>query len=307
MGRKILTTIALLILASALAGCHQYDVEVAVNEDGSGTRRTVFGPDLDESFTETDLPRVFALPSERGWTRGEGRGEDPVYTREAAAAVPADWPALGVDVRVSSRGDGGGGTRDTGLRNEVSLETGRTDAGRTYTYRERLVWIDAKRDLVGVMVEVYGLRLRETAPDLPEVVVGEACGLFAARVLQIWETCDLTGDEARFEAELSRTLQDDMTGLVERHGLGHEPQLLVELALLVLDDADNRLETVITRDLVGVAHAMLASLTLSVSMPGEILDTNGEIGDDGAVQWRIGLLDALDRPLEMYVRALVRD
>lgn len=303
------------ILAAALAlmvlaGCHEYRAVVEIRPDGSGTRTVTLAPQLDEALSEQEMHMVFRVSPDEGWQRVASEDGHVSFRRVRTASGPDSWAALGDDVRIFSRRGGDSGDKrkgPTGLTNTVSLETGRTDEGRTYTYRETLHWAGLKEDLTAVMAAVYEKRVREAVPDLSDVCVAELRGLFRAHMSQTWEQVRLSEDEDLFTEALSRAMLPDVTELVDRRGVDVEPELLAALAIAVLEDDDNQLESVVERDLIGVAHAMFASLKLSVIMPGEIFDTNGSRDADGAASWSVGLLDPMDKHVELFARSLVRD
>ncbi len=303
------------LLAIALSlvvqgGCHQYRAIVEIRPDGSGTRTVTLTPQLDEELSELGLHQIFRVPPDENWERFVDEDGDVAFRCIREASGPDDWAALGDDIRIFSRGDGGAAdTRkgSAGLRNVVSLETGRTDEGRTFTYRERLRWEGLKEDLIAVMTAVYEARVHEALPVLPDVCIAELRGLFRGHLSQTWERVYLTEDEDLFIDTLSRALLPDVEELVERRNVDVEPEMLVALAGAVVDDDDNQLESIVERDLMGVAHAVFASLRLIVIMPGEIIDTNGAIDGDGEVSWNVGLLEPLDKHVELVVRSLVRD
>lgn len=295
---------------TVLAGCHEYEAAVEVRPDGSGTRSVTLVPKLDEEITEAELSRFFRVPPEEGWRRETDADGDVVFRLRRDADGPGDWSGLGHDVRVFSRADMGGTVASkgpAGLRNTVSLETGRTEEGRTYTYRERLSWEGLKEDLTAVMTVIYERRVRAAHPDLSEVGVAELRGLFKAHVAQTWDRVYLTDDEDLFLQTLTAALEPDVAELVDRRGLAAETSALVELAADVISDDDHQFESIVERDLTGVAHAMFASLHLEVAMPGEIIDTNGSLDADGRACWNVGLLDPLDRHVELYARSLLRE
>ena len=157
------------------------------------------------------------------------------------------------------------------------------------------------------MSVIYERRVRAANPDLSEVGVAELRGLFKAHVAQTWDRVYLTDDEDLFLETLSGALLPDVTELVDRRGFEVEAAALTDLAADVIGDDDHQFESIVERDLTGVAHAMFASLHLVVKMPGEIIDTNGSLDEDGDASWNVGLLDPLDKHVELYARSLVRD
>ncbi len=300
--------LGLIIALTALAGCHEYRVAVVIDSDGIGTRTVDFFPELDEELLELDMHQIFRVPEDEGWRRAVDEDGRVSFRRVICATSPAEWAGLGDDIRIFSRYDSGDKRKaSSGLRNFVSLETGRTEEGRTYTYREHLSWEGLKRDLINLMTVLYAERAKEIQPDLTEVFVAELRGLFRGHLSQTWERIYLIEDEDAFIEALSLALIPDVTELVTRSRADVDPDLLVALAASVIADDDSQVETIIERDMMGVAHAFIATLHLRVSMPGEILECNGTIEDDGVVSWKIGLLDPLEQNVELLVRSLVRD
>jgi len=297
-------TLALFTAVTVLAGCREYRAIVAIDPDGSGTRTVTFDPEIDLILTDEQLPDVFALSEDTGWRSEQDEKGDVRYSRFASSATAEGWADLGDDIRVFGHGDG---EPTVSLFNSISLETGRTDEGRTYTYRERFQWTGLKRDLTNVMSRIYEARLRGLQPRLPEVVIGELRGLFKACVSQTWERVGLSDDTESFTEALILDMTPDVIELIARHELDIAADDLTRLAEAVIEDEDKELEAVLDRDMFGVACAIFTSLHLTVALPGEIIDTNGTIDEDGDAYWQIGLLDPVDGPIEFYVRSLVRD
>jgi hypothetical protein len=305
---RLLATIVLSLIA--VAGCHEYEAVVEVRPDGSGTRSVTLRPELDAELSEMAMHQVFRVSPDEGWRREEDEDGDAFFRRVREATGPDGWAALGEDIRIYSRADGGAGDRrkgPSGLTNDVSLETGRTDEGRTYTYRERLRWEGLKEDLTAVMSAVYETRARAIRPALSDVCVAELRGLFRAHLAQTWDRVRLTEDEDLFIETLQAALRPDVEDLVARRRASVAPDSLVALAAAVLEDEDNQVESIVERDLMGVAHATFATLRLELRMPGEIIDTNGEREGGGVVTWNVGLLDPIDKKVELVARSLVRD
>ncbi|MBU0741332.1 hypothetical protein KKG45_04100 [bacterium] len=304
-------TRALVAAASALvvlAGCHEYEARVEIRPDGSGTRTVIFSPELDEALSEAEMHRIFVVSPDEGWVRVEDEQGKARFRRTVTSATPDGWAALGGDVRLFSRTDDRDGRKGpAGLRNDVSLETGRIDGGRTFTYRERLRWDGLKRDLIDLMAGVYERCVVAAWPGLPDVFVAELRGLYRGHLTQTWERVPLSDQKDDFLDILVSAMTPDVEELVSRRNAAVDPVELVDLGVAVIEDEDSQVEGIIERDLMGVAQAFVSSLKLSVEMPGEIIDTNGTVDDEGAVAWTVGLLEPMDKHVELVVRSLVRD
>jgi hypothetical protein len=300
-----LSGIVILFAATALlAGCREYRAVVEIDPDGAGTRTVVFDPEFDESLTGEDMPGIFGVTVEAGWAK-ERDASDHVRYRKVASANAADgWADLGGDIRVYTYGDG---EPAHGLTNEISLETGRTDEGRTYTYRERLEWTGLKRELTNVMTRIYESRVRSLEPALPDGAVGELRGLFRVHFSSTWKHVGLSEDTGAFAESLTLAMEPDVKDLVARLDIDVSTDVLLEMIESVIEGENEELETVLDRDMPGVSGAFITSVHLTVAMPGEIIDSNGTIDEDGNVYWQFGLLDPIDRPLELHVRSLIRD
>jgi hypothetical protein len=45
------------------------------------------------------------------------------------------------------------------------------------------------------------------------------------------------------------------------------------------------------------------SIELTLRLPGKVVETNGTVGEDGAVRWKMELLDAFGEPMEFHARS----
>jgi hypothetical protein len=45
---------------------------------------------------------------------------------------------------------------------------------------------------------------------------------------------------------------------------------------------------------------------MNLDMPGKVVETNGRILDDGSVEWKMNLMEALGGPVEFHARSETR-
>lgn len=295
------------LMALSLAGCNEYRVETAVREDGSGTRKMLFtmDPNQDElmELDEEGYARLFGITPESSWKMQTSTDGKKVFKLESTVAAVDDWSEL--DGSISVRGT----LEDSDyagvfFTNSVSLETGHTPEGKSYTYREGFRWTDLIEAVVDFQADAYARRMKKDFPHLDEKSISELRGLMAGhlfvgvRFLDIW---DDDGEEAR--AGIAHSVGKAAEEIVRRAGKKVAVEHIYEVARIYVEDEDSELEGFLEKNLPGVMYAGLTDVKIRIMMPGKVVETNGQIMADGSVEWKMDLLAGLGNEIVFHARS----
>jgi hypothetical protein len=306
--------VLMIISAALLAGCNEYEVKTTVREDGGGTRKTVFrmDPDQDEitEHTPETYARMFGIGPDGNWemqtiadtAEYSDRPGKRVFTLESSIDGIEDWSKLDGSIGVS------GTLEDSDysgifFRNSVSLETGTIPSGRSWTYRESFRWNGLVEAVVDFQADAYARRMKRDFPHLSGEQVAELKGmmaghlLVAVRFLNIWDDKDEELEKVALSA--GKAAED----IVNRAGRKVAVEHVYELARTYVADEDEALEPFLEKNMPGVIYASLTEVRMNLVMPGNIVDTNGRVLDDGSVEWKMNLMEALGGAVEFHARS----
>jgi hypothetical protein len=311
---KMRYMVAALLTALTAAGCNEYKVETRVKGDGTGSRKMVFtmDPAQDEMAGRTPemYARMFGIESGRGWrmetTADRAEYSDSVgkrvFTLESSIGSVDGWSSLdgSIAVRGTLEDSDYAGVFFT---NTVSLETGNTPSGRSYTYREAFRWNGLVEAAVDYQADAYARRMKKDFPNLSEAAVAELRGMMAGHLLVGVRLLDIWNDDDAELEKVALSVGRAAEEIVAREGRGVAVDHVYELARIYVADEDSDLEPFLEKNLPGVMYAGLTEVKMVLFMPGRVVDTNGKVRDDGAVEWKMNLMDALGGAVEFRARS----
>jgi hypothetical protein len=315
--RSVYKIILAAIIALSTAGCNEYMVETKVNEDGSGTRNMVFSmdPNQDElgEMDENGYARMFGIVSDSQWKISTSADKLEVNTTsgkrtflfESSIDGVEDWSKLdgSISVRGSLEESDYSGIF---FSNTVMLETGITTSGRSYTYRESFKWTGLVETVVDFQADAYAKRMKEDFPHLDESSVAELRGIMAGhllvsvRYLDIWNE----GDEDIHKVALS--VGKAAEKIVIRAGRKVNTEHIYDVARIYVGDEESVIEPFLEKNLPGVIYAGLTDVKINLVLPGQVLETNGRVQDDGSVEWKMHLMEALGDRVEFFARSEIQ-
>jgi len=301
-------------LAIMAGGCNEYKVETTVRDDGSGTRKMTFMMDPDQEELGDRTPemyaKMFGIGPDSGWKlqavadKAEYSGNEGkrVFALESALDGVDDWSRLDGSIAVK-------GTLEESdysgifFTNSVSLETGSTPSGRSFTYRESFRWNGLIEAVVDYQADAYSRRMKKDFPHLSKEHIAELRGmmaghlLVAVRFLDVWNDND--EDLSRVALSVGRAAEE----IVERAGRKVDVEHVYDIARIYVADEDSNLEPFLEKNLPGVMYAGLTDVKMNLVMPGKVVETNGRILEDGSVEWKMHLMDALGGNIEFHARS----
>jgi len=289
-----------------LAGCNEYRVETTVREDGGGTRKMLFtmDPNQDEmaEFDEEGYARLFGIDPHGKWEMQTTTDGKKSFRLESSIAGVDDWSKL--DGSISVRG-----TLDESdyagvfFTNSVSLETGRTPGGRSYTYREGFLWAGLIETVVDFQADAYARRMKGDYPHLDDKALAELRGVMAGHLLVGVRFLDIWKDGDEDLPRIAHSVGKAAEAIVRKAGRKVDIEHIYEVARVYVSDEDSTLEVFLEKNLPGVMYAGLTDVKIRLRMPGKIVDTNGRIMDDGSVEWKMDLLGALGNEIVFHARS----
>ena len=294
------------LLVLALAGCNEYRVETTVREDGGGTRKMVFtmDPNQDEmaELDEEGYARLFGIEPHSEWEMQTTTDGKKSFKFESNVAGVDDWSKL--DGSISVRGtleesDYAG----VFFTNSVSLETGRTPGGSSYTYREGFRWAGLIETVVDFQADAYARRMKEDFPHLDDEVIAELRGVMAGHLLVGVRFLDIWNDEDEDLPLIAHSVGKAAEVIVRKAGKKVAIDHVYEVARIYVGDEESVLEGFLEKNLPGVMYAGLTDVKLRLKMPGKVVETNGRIMDDGSVEWKMDLLEALGNEIVFHARS----
>ncbi len=306
MRRKLRYIAVAGLLVLTLAGCNEYRVETTVRDDGSGTRKMIFtmDPNQDEmaELDEEGYARLFGIEPNSEWemqTTTEGKKS---FRLESAIAGVDDWSKLDGSISVM-------GTLEESdyagvfFTNSVSLETGHTPGGSSYTYREGFRWTGLIETVVGFQADAYARRMKKDFPHLDDEEIAELRGVMAGHLLVGVRFLDIWNDENDDLPLIAHSAGKAAEAIVRKAGRNVAIEHVYEVARIYVGDEDSVLEGFLEKNLPGVIYAGLTDVKIRIMMPGKVVDTNGRVMDDGSVEWKMDLLKALGNEIVFHVRS----
>ncbi len=236
-------------------------------------------------------------------TKKKGDEENIRFRREARARNISDWSRLSGDIHVTGSLEETEFS-DVAITNVIEAETGTGPGVRSYTYRERIICNGLKEQLIGFLSGSFAEEVNARFPSFSPEEIAEARGLMAGHLAAAWEDLfDNEDDEERLRG-LASSITKLSRATIRRHGSESGVSDFYNLAFGILDDPGDRLEKFLDEKLPGMSMAVVTELKLKISMPGRIVETNGQVGKErNTVTWSFGLIDSLSKPVEMFVRS----
>ncbi len=307
--RKMRYMAAAGLLFLALAGCNEYKVETVVREDGGGTRKMIFTIDPNQEemleFDEEGYAKLFGIEPGGKWDMQPTTDGKTAFKFESTIAGVDDWSKLDGSISVK------GTLEDSDyagvfFANSVSLETGRTPGGSSYTYRESFHWTGLIETVVAFQSDAYARRMKEDFPHLDDEVVAELRGVMAGHLLVGVRFLDIWNDGDDDLPLIAHSVGKAAEAIVRKAGRKVATERIYEVARIYVSDEESVLEGFLEKNLPGVMYAGLTDVKIRLMMPGKVVDTNGRIMDDGSVEWKMDLLEALGKETVFHVRSEVQ-
>ncbi len=320
MKRIARTLLPILIGLIALTGCQEYDVEVVVEPDGSGSRELVLStnsrPNGTSEPTLMEFEHAYCLDDRSGWKTVEtGKAEEEdstksffgtrpsraLWQRDARATRPTDWARMSGDIRLL--GDPVG-SRDSEVEftNRIAVETA-TDSGKAIlTYSEQFEWIGLKEAVAHRQADLFVKQTDEHCPEISPEVRGELRGLMIGAMLMELDLSVRDVDDGEHEA-LAATITDlALAAMTGKHG-APTPAEMTAIVTRLLADPDGELTDWLEEMLPGAGLGIETAIEISVTLPGEIVQSNADTIDGRTASWTIDILQALVWPVEIFARA----
>jgi hypothetical protein len=321
-GKRISLPI-LALVTLGLGGCIEYTVETTLNADGSGLRREkMIVADADNPGFEISIGEfqqvTGVITGEDGWTHEiEVDGEDTteVFNRETRVQNLAGWEDVTRSLRFAGATTVNMKTRvgyvklgDVQFWNTVKVETGRVGDATSYTYRETFQWENAVDALVEYMLGLVEERVIAEYPDLSEEALAEIIGTARG---QAWAAIDqglfeLGGEE---EERLLKSVVDrtaiQATRVVRRKYPDADEEFFRDMLTEVYDDEADKLGDFIDDKLLGLNVAASTEIHFRLRMPGRIITSNADERDGTTLIWKLGPMDALVDPVEIFAESVV--
>ncbi|HSG29478.1 MAG TPA: hypothetical protein VLA34_13445 [Candidatus Krumholzibacterium sp.] len=319
LSRPLSAAVALLLICAS--GCNEYRAEVKVLPDGSGTRAVRLSvsidtdsgekPDIEtiRSLLSLDGPagwkRVTESPSDRPAEPGDApdRASDAdseVFLCEQSAGGPGDWARMSGDISIRGTLQEGKGN-DVRLTNRISVDRSAGDGKTVLTYRETLEWKGLKAFVLDYVSDRHVRDVVSLFPGMSPVDRAELKGLAAGHFGIVFDQVD---DDELYDSllpDLASSLLETSIEIIGRSGPVSGEEALKESIDNLVYDRDNSFDRFLETSLPGADMAFSSELVLTLSMPGKIVETNGEISEDQhSVSWKVGLLDPFTGPVEMY-------
>ena len=296
------------------AGCKQYNVEVTMNGDGTGTRTvkltaaTIGENDLDVSLEQ--LRALFGLEEDRGWKMqrevkktDEGEETDKyIFTLDSKAKRISSWQAMSGDIDARGTLDKGP-LEDVSFHNEIEVERG---DGNTITYRETLTWSNLKENVNDMTVAVFRKDMAHAFPFLSQQEL-DKIEYFTAGIIAIaWYAEEV--DEDKITDEMYETSAADYIEHIIRKNHPDEDLsgILSVIKRTFDDEGEAKLDNFLKEKLPGAYLAGHTSIAFTITMPGEIIETNATHVEGNTAVWKYDMmLVSFNHPVELFVKAKV--
>jgi len=294
------------LLALALAGCNEYRVETIVREDGGGTRKMIFtmDPNQDEmaEFDEEGYAKLFGIGPHGEWKMQTTTDGKKSFKFESVVSGVDGWSKL--DESISIRG-----TLEESeyagvfFTNSVSLETGHTPGGSSYTYREGFRWTGLIETVVDFQADAYARRMKKDFPHLDNEAIAELRGVMAGHLFVGVRFLGIWNDEDEDLPLIAHSVGKAAEVIVRKAGRRVAVEHVYEVARIYVGDEESVLEGFLEKNLPGLLYAGLTDVKIRLMMPGKVVDTNGRIRGDGSVEWKMNLLEALGNEMVFHARS----
>jgi len=303
-------------------GCQHYEVDVKLESDGSGLRKVTLLDDggWQEASTPpaAELRQLFCVTEEQGWRpvagpadEGEEKGDSWTaskgFWRERRIADLAGWYEQSGDVHIRGTLANEDPFDQVRFSNSLAVEIGESPHGRTYNYSETFAWAGLQDIVVDFLADHFSQAMARAYPALGKAELAELRGLMAGHLSLGWFTMAVT-DELEENAHLIiQSLANQVEAVVRRvepEVDRQQVQALVEQEVLLQGDD---IETYLEEKLPGFFAVGFTEVNLRVTMPGTIVETNGERQDDHTVTWQLDVFAAAASPVRLHVRSHVVD
>lgn len=306
-----LTACGAALAMALLAGCRQYEIDITINPDGSGSRTLRLQADpVDFEEEESSLEEFIGLHGlgpNSDWTmalesEAGSKQEIFVFSRHSRPGGPEDWQHQSGDLSIR-------GTLERGpyslvaFANEVSVELVPGPAPRTCTYRERFAWTGLREILTGRQAEGFFHRLSGSYPYLTGEDRRELTGLLAGAILATVELEASSREREGVAEALARAVEAHAGDIIRRHDPSAACEDLAQITQEAITGADQSLEAFLRRELPGAYLAGATSITVRVTTSGRIVDSNADRVEGKLATWTFDVWDALVRPVELFVRS----
>lgn len=328
---RISRQLMLLVPLLTLWGCVEYRIETTLASDGSGTRseRVEVDENADSDYRPSpeDFKALMNVSEVDGWAHSVESKDDEevhVFVRETRVKELEGWADLSGHMNISGVAERGEGQRRTGIMvgdrdyatvgfsNSVQVESGRDEAGPTYTYREKFSWRNLMGALVDFELEEFKSMLAKRYPDLDPEIRGEVVGLVKGG---LWSTAengrwDMSEQErARAFQSLIEHLTFESLRLVRVHYPNVDKSFFADayrhLFVAARDDLDEPFEEFLEEMLPGVLLAGNSEIVYRLNMPGRVVDSNAHERDGTTLVWKFSPWDAILAPVEIQARSRV--
>ncbi len=313
--KNSLKSLLVFVLAAGLflsAGCKQYKVEVTMNEDGSGMRMVkLTAPTTGEDDLEVSLERfrsLFGLSEKRGWSmqrevketeEGE-KGDKYIFTLDSRAKRISSWQAMSGDIDVR-------GTLERGLLEDVSfhneIEVERID-GDILVYRETLTWNKLKESVIDMTIALFRNNMAQEYPFLSQQEL-DMLAYFTAGIVSIaWYGEEVADDQISDEMyETSAAVY--IEHIIRKKHPDEDLSSILSVIERTFDDEDEtQFDNFLKEKLPGAYLAGHTSIAFTITMPGEIIETNAPHVEGNTAVWEYDMmLVPFNHPVELFVKA----
>jgi hypothetical protein len=306
--------IALLCSAMLVAGCNSVDVAVRINEDGTGTRvvRTSFDAELDDTSTPSlkDACSMFGIGPSTGWAALPDTGAsrsgkpNPAFERTETSRSEKDWASMSGDISI--RGSlAKAQNQDLLFSNDVVFSLERKEGVRTYSYRESFTWPDFMAYFTDFECDWIFRELKKKYPSLrPEDAI-ELKGLLAGTMAM---AMDLQAGDKKCEGaddSMEQTVVNNVYEIIRKRSSAVTRTDVSAFFDEKLDASNDAFEVMLKRDMPGAYLATQTEIELRVTFPGVLVDSNAKTVDGHVASWTIHPVDAITRPMVLYLRSEV--
>lgn len=296
--RRAAVAVATILAALVATGCREYKVEMRIRANGSGERVTTIEAEPDPPAETRALLGLASGWSEAAIVRD---GKPAVrFARQVAIGREDDWGRLPPDLLVLSDAAG-----RASLGSHVSVQCGRSDAGRRCTYQETIGWRDLRETMADVYADSLDRALRDSVPDLDHEVRAEVRGLVHGAVLLRWDSLmEAEGHEHEAEGVIDALAREAGRAAGRGHAPGQARRVtqLVRSVCLAPQGRGLNPDPALGA-LPGIELPFDSSLEMHVTLPGTIVQSNADQIQDRTAVWRIDLSKALQGDIVLHAEA----
>lgn len=312
--RRPLLGVLLATGLAAAAGCQHYDVQVAIEPDGTGQRTvdfTIEGSGDDAALTNEQLRDFFRIDASHGWTLVSGKPPDAqasaagaTYRHAMTCDDPTAWDRADGELRIQARP---GERPDVVFANDLDVRLLESEEGRVCQYRETFSWTGLRQEITSFMADRFVEQVHAAYPFLTTDELHELRGLLAGMVmLHLQATGEYEDQEPDDELTVAAILAH-AEDVLRRHPGDHDTTEMNAIVRASADDPMGVLDHHVAQQLPGAYHAASTALNLSVTMPGPIIDTNADRIDGQMVSWEMSIWDASAHPVEVFATSEIAD